>query len=316
MYKLLSEPLWQEVFQKTYGLKGVTVPVEQEKEMLFSVLRYPLTGFKKMISLPYISYYDTENISNNDHLERKILKSANSEGIRKIEIRFSRDLSLNWQTNLQYVTFIIDLQDGADSVFSKCRNSVRTSVRKGEKSGLKAFISKDLLDSFFDIYSISVKRLGTPVHSYRFFKELISHEAFNILTVLTEEGVPVSSVLFGYDADTIYPLWGGGLSEYAHLSHDSFKYWELIKYAIAHNLKYFNFGRSMKNTGTYDFKKRWAAEERQLYYYYYDMKKPGDISVASDIQKSKAGRKFANFWSKLPLSVTRKIGPCLRKYFP
>jgi len=73
----------------------------------------------------------------------------------------------------------------------------------------------------------------------------------------------------------------------------------------------FDFGRSTRQSGTYRFKRQWGAEEEPLYWY----------RIAIDAHQSRsetsmqAGPEWlARMWQQLPLSVTRQVGPQLRRY--
>ena len=61
------------------------------------------------------------------------------------------------------------------------------------------------------MYSESVRNLGTPVPSKRFFATLLSEfgDKADVLTVLLD-GRPVSSVMSFYFRDEVLPYYGGG----------------------------------------------------------------------------------------------------------
>ena len=50
---------------------------------------------------------------------------------------------------------------------------------------------------------------------------IILYVCFNIMIVYSKEGIPVSGVIFATDDEIIYPLVGGGLNRYNHLSHEN-----------------------------------------------------------------------------------------------
>jgi hypothetical protein len=90
-------------------------------------------------------------------------------------------------------------------------------------------------------------------------------------------------------------------------------YWELIKYGCLKGFKVFDFGRSKRGTGPYDFKRHWGFEPEPLSYQYYLLRKSGMPNYSPANPKF---QHFINVWKMLPLSTTKVLGPRLVKYFP
>ena len=65
---------------------------------------------------------------------------------------------------------MIDLEDEA-AAWSRIRKENRRRVRRAEDAGLEAAIGDDI-DAFYPVYAASVKRLGSPPFSRRFFEAL------------------------------------------------------------------------------------------------------------------------------------------------
>jgi hypothetical protein len=76
----------------------------------------------------------------------------------------------------------------------------------------------------------------------------------------------------------------------------------------------FDFGRSSEGTGTYQFKKQWGALAEPLHWTSYDRER----RPRSEGAYLSAGRneRLARAWSRLPLVVSRRLGPVLRKRLP
>jgi len=308
---LLNSDMWYNTIQNVYGFIPYYFKANDGSVLKMSHIKFPF--FKNdLVSGPYISNSDPIINSSQgfNDIIRKVEYFAKKNRIDVVEIKSSIPLKLNWKLVLDYVTFRIPIYKGADHVFENIHRKVRTAIRKGIKNELYYKIGHKYIKIFYNIYSKSVKRLGTPVHRIKFYQELINNnDNLNFMIIFNREDIPISTVMFGIDEDAIYPLVGGGLQEYNGLSHNNFKYWKLIEYACNKGCKLFDFGRSTKNTGTYFFKKRWYAEEVQLYYYYLLKKEKKILNVSSSEYKF-----FSKYWSKLPLKFTQVAGPTIRKY--
>jgi lipid II:glycine glycyltransferase (peptidoglycan interpeptide bridge formation enzyme) len=86
-------------------------------------------------------------------------------------------------------------------------------------------------------------------------------------------------------------------------------YWSMLEYAVQNGYTSFDFGRSTKDEGTYRFKEQWGAVPEPLTWYSYHLKERG-IAVTGNGNKRAL---FIKLWRRLPLPVTKMVGPVLRK---
>lgn len=310
---LYNLPVWPRAIEKVYGFKTYDLCALDNSGL--SLTHVKSRFFKNiLVNAPYRALSDPIINSGQGFHEtmEKAMALSEKTNANYIELRSSKPLDLDLPVITTDVIFTIDLSGGVDHVFRNIKRNVRNAIRKGQKNNLYYKIGPEYLPTFFDIYSKSVRRLGTPTHSLRFFRELLQfRNHFNIVIIFNKEHVPVSGGFIGEDEEAIYGLWEGGLIEYNHLSPGNFHCWSLIEYACQKGKKIFDFGRSSKNTGTYDFKKGWFSQEIQLYYYYYFRKKSRITQRESQEYKA-----FSSLWRRTPLFITRRAGPILRKYIP
>ena len=110
--------------------------------------------------------------------------------------------------------------------------------------------------------------------------------------------------------DTLENPWASSLREYSRLSPNMLLYWTMLEYACDNGYSYFDFGRSSPDEGTYKFKKQWGAEPIPLHWHYILLN--GQPIIEETSEKSKF-EKAIHFWKKLPVRVTKIIGPMIRK---
>ena len=107
------------------------------------------------------------------------------------------------------------------------------------------------------------------------------------------------------------PYYAGSLYEYRNLAPNDFMYWQLMKYGCENGYKVFDFGRSKVDTGSFNFKRHWGFEPKPLSYQYHLIK----INELPDLSPANPKyRKKIELWRKLPLAVTKIIGPPIAKY--
>jgi hypothetical protein len=89
-------------------------------------------------------------------------------------------------------------------------------------------------------------------------------------------------------------------------------YWELMRHARERGVGHFDFGRSKKGTGAYEFKCHWGFEPQPLRYRVYV---PGGGVVADRTASSSNIQLLRQVWRRLPLSVTKLLGPFFIRRF-
>jgi hypothetical protein len=89
-------------------------------------------------------------------------------------------------------------------------------------------------------------------------------------------------------------------------------YWEAMKRAILDNYRVFDFGRSSYESGQYNFKRQWGAEEVPLHWHYRVFR--GDVP---DINPNNP--RFAlmvRCWQRMPLLLSNRLGPWITRSLP
>jgi lipid II:glycine glycyltransferase (peptidoglycan interpeptide bridge formation enzyme) len=90
-------------------------------------------------------------------------------------------------------------------------------------------------------------------------------------------------------------------------------YWEAIRLAIENGFGKFDFGRSTPDEGTYRFKEQWGARPVQLHWHYLMR---DNASLPELNTKNPKYQLAIKVWQRLPVSVTKLIGPTIVKNIP
>ena len=171
-----------------------------------------------------------------------------------------------------------------------------------------------MLDTFYDIMCNSWRTLGTPIYRKQYFREIL--EAFSDNTrifVAYLDDIPVATAFNGYCGDTVEGMWAGVLPEHRRLQSNYVLYWEMIKNACEEGFHYFHLGRTSIESGGESFKRKWCADTKQLYWQYY--LPDGGAMPQLNVDNPKYALAIAA-WRKLPLWLTRTIGPILARSIP
>ena len=306
---------WKRVLERAFGhtghyllarvdgrIQGV-LPLVHMRSLLFG---------NALISTPFCVYGGpaANSMSARDALVEAACDLARELGVDYLELRNRQPVRRDWPGKDLYVTFRREIDPDPEVNLLAIPRRQRAMVRKGIKAGLVGEIDNDI-ERLFMVYSESVRNLGTPVFPRRYFR--ILREEFgqdcDVLTV-THSGRAIASVMSFYFRDEVLPYYGGGTLEARNLKGNDFMYWELMRRSCERGIRVFDYGRSKKGTGSYSFKKNWGFEPVPLYYEYYLVKarQVPDISP-----KNPKYRLFIKLWSRLPLPVSRVLGPLIAR---
>ena len=188
----------------------------------------------------------------------------------------------------------------------------RAMVRKGIKNGLRSEIDTGV-DRFFPLYADNMHRHGTPALARRYFETLLQvfGKDADVMTITASDGRPLSSVLTFYFQDEVLPYYAGDDTSARELAANDFKYWELMRRACERKLRVFDYGRSKRGTGSFDFKKNWGFEPAPLNYEYQLFKCD---SVPQNNPSNPKYQKAIETWRRLPRGLVNAVGPMLARH--
>jgi hypothetical protein len=156
--------------------------------------------------------------------------------------------------------------------------------------------------------------LGTPCFPRRHFWTLL--EKFRGMVDIREissGSKVVAAVMSFYFRDQVLPYYGASDPAYNALAPNNFMYYDLMRWGGQNGYRVFDFGRSKRVPGSYDFKSHWGMVERELPYETHLVKatKLPDYSPANAVF-----RLPMECWRRLPLGIARSVGPHLIRYVP
>jgi FemAB-related protein (PEP-CTERM system-associated) len=307
---------WKTVIERSFGHRTKFLYAEAAGGRIEGVL--PLAEMKSvlfghaLVSLPFCVY---GGIAAASERARRLLDEAAGAlaeewRVDHLEYRSLTPHHPEWAHTDLYVTFRKAIDPDVERNLNEIPRKQRAMVRKGIKAGLKSEIDEGV-ERFFAAYAHSVHRLGTPVLSKRYFRTV--REVFGpdcqVMTV-TRDGGLVAGVMSFYFRDEVLPYYGGGTDQAREVAGNDFMYWELMRRACERGLRVFDYGRSKRGTGSFDFKKNWGFEPQALHYEYKLVR--GKRVPELNPLNPKYGL-LIRLWQRLPLALANRIGPHIAK---
>ncbi len=313
---------WKKVIEKSFSEKAYYLLSENKEKKIDGIL--PMVHLKSaifgnfMISLPYFNYGGI--CADNEEVQRQLLekgisiaKKGKAEHIELRDIGENRN-SLPAKTNK--VSMQLALPDSSEKLFDSFPSKLRSQIRKPEKEGMYARIGKgEELESFYAVFSTNMRDLGTPVYSKKFFRNILEEfsQSAWICSVYSRNGEPAASGFLVGFRETMEIPWASSLRVFNRLSPNMLLYWNVLKFSCDGSYKTFDFGRSTREEGTYKFKAQWGAKPVQLYWHYW-LRNGNQLPEINP--KNPKYQLAIKMWQRLPVSLTRLIGPRIVKNLP
>lgn len=315
---------WRNVIEETFGHRTDYLSVVNGSSTVVGIL--PLAQLESrlfgnmLVSLPFFNYGGI--CADNEAIRQDLLAAAvaiaTERNVDFLEIRHEDD-SHPWQQGLprktSKVSMRLELPATSEQLWELLGSKLRNQVRRPSKEGMTAVVGgEELLDGFYEVFSSNMRDLGTPVYPKRFFRNILRHlQGRTWIASVFSGGTVVASALLGGFKERMEIPWASSLREFNRYSPNMLLYWTSLELACKQGYRQFDFGRSTPLEGTYRFKEQWGAKPHALYWYYW---LPEGREMPQVNVKNPKYRTAIALWQRLPLRMTRLIGPGIVKYIP
>jgi serine/alanine adding enzyme len=314
---LAHAPEWYAVIRRAYGHDPLYYAAEDEmgrRGMLPAfIVRRPLFG-TVVTSMPFLDGGGpcTSSPVLAGRLIRRLIVDAERLGARAVEVRCTSRLPVAVQPEQHKVILTLDLFRDADRLWRHFDGDVRNKVRRAGRCGLSVDVGGvENLIEFYDVLVARMHDLGSPVHAIEFLRAAVEEFGDRARIVLVRRGrMAIGGLVALASKDTLVVPWSACLKEYFRLHPNMLLYWETIRFACAEGFGRFDFGRSTVQSGTYHFKRQWGALDSPLFWYTIPVRgRAGRPLIAPG-----AADTVTKVWQRLPIPLTRRLGPPIRKY--
>jgi FemAB-related protein (PEP-CTERM system-associated) len=235
-------------------------------------------------------------------------------GAQYVELRHERAVA-SLPTKDLYFTFRREIHQDHEVDLKALPAEKRRAIRVAEGRGLTCRIGGiELLDAFYDVYTRNMRTLGSPAFPHRLFVTLLEEYGTHARIFGVFQGDTLTSASFNFFyRDVVMPYYAASTPAGMAVHTNVYMYWCIMCHAAEHGFKVIDFGRSKKDSGPYHFKRRWGITPTHVPYQY-------QLLALREIPNlSPTNPKFAlpiRIWQRMPLPITRWLGPKLSRYFP
>lgn len=311
---------WKRVIEETFGHPTYYLYALQDGRIVgllpLAFLKSRLFG-KFLVSLPFFNYAGVvaEHAAVRKALIGEAIRIAQQCGAEHLELRHLEQYDVGLATKTSKVLMVLDLPATSEELWNSFKSKLRSQIRRPEKEGLRAKVGQlDEVNSFYDVFAQNMRDLGTPVYTKRLFENILREfpDSARICTVYQGNTPVASGFIMGFK-DLLQIPWASSLKAYNRLSPNMLLYSEILKFACDQGYARFDFGRSTPDEGTYKFKQQWGAVPRPCYWQYWLAS--GDTLPEINPHNPKYAL-MIQVWQRLPLPLTKWLGPHIVKYIP
>jgi FemAB-related protein (PEP-CTERM system-associated) len=311
---------WKRVMERTYGFEPCYFYARRDNRITGIAPAFLISNWiagRCLISLPFAVYGGVcaSDAESERALVGQLEQLATERRVEHLELRSrSGDILPGYHEISRYSTFTIPLIRDAEALYKGFPKDIRYMIRKGEKAGLRTERGFGQLDTFYQLMVVNLRRLGTPAFPRALFENLIREYPDQVdLTVVYANEKAVAGGMSFFFRDWMQPYYIGSLEEAKTMAANNFLWWELIKLGAEKGLATFDFGRSRNGSGNFDFKKKWNPLIEPLKY---QIRLVREAAMPNYSPTNSKFEKVMNLWKKMPLGLTRIIGPRVVRWFP
>ncbi|MCL4843731.1 MAG: FemAB family PEP-CTERM system-associated protein [Bryobacteraceae bacterium] len=312
---------WQRCLQETFGYRPNYLIAERAGAWGAVLPLFECQGWfsgKAWISTPFAVYGGALSINPDATatLAADLRHRAEAAEVQFVDLRNGwEDQRLGFTPVDRYVTFIQTLQSpDQEQLLSELPKKTRNMVRKALKTPFRAKRSGRDWARFARFHGRTLHRLGTPSFPEDHFRRIVEYfgDEAELFELWLEDQLAAASLNFVY-AGSAHIYYAGADPRFNALAANYAMYNDHLLNAAARGLAEFDFGRCKLGAGTFEFKKHWATQMRALPYEMLLVKR----TALPDLTPKNPKFSLAiEIWRRLPLWLTRRLGPVLVKQFP
>ncbi len=317
---------WREVIAGTYGhapyyllaqgpsgIEGV-LPLFHMRSMFFG---------NTLVSMPFLDgggpLAETEEAEAG--LLREAVAIAGRAGASAVELRrleptserHAPDANSSASARPGKVRMLLALPGSSDALAASFKAKLRSQIKRPTKEGCRSRMGgAEFLDDFYRVFLVNMRDLGSPVHSKKLFASVLREFRDNArIFLVTKDERPIAGSITISMGDTVANPWASSLRAFAAVSPNMLLYWSMLAFACDNGFRFFDFGRSSSDGGTYHFKEQWGAQPVPVYWNAIRLNPRKTESAPGSVKERFDA--FTGYWKRMPVWLTSFVGPVIRR---
>jgi FemAB-related protein (PEP-CTERM system-associated) len=311
---------WKKTIEETFGYRAFYLAAIGDYGIegilpLFYV-RNPIIG-RALISSPFAVYGGI--LADSPDAARRLYERAQRLGrklaVDYLELRHGYPEQCVGTPNVsRYVTFVAEIPADEESLLAGLPKKTRNTVRKALKQPFAIVRGVTDVTALDRVHARNMRRLGTPAFPREYFERLLTNfgKMVDIREVRLGPKVVAVSLSFLFRGQ-MHTYHAAADARYNALAPNTFLYYEQLRWAAQNGYGLFDFGRSKRDTGAFEFKKHWNTTMRELPYEIVLIRRQ---ELPNFSPANPHFRLAIRMWKALPLPVARWLSRFVLRLFP
>lgn len=306
---------WRLVVREAYGLRSHLLLAVDDQDRARGALalyevRHPLFGHY-LTTAPFAN--DGGLHHDDAHARDLLLAEANrlceERRASYLVIRTRGEDLPGFTPDHRYHTAVVDLRGGPDAVWKRLPATTRNQVRRGRKEGFEVHAGPAEVEPFHRVFHARMRELGSPAHALRYYGLIARHLGDRARFIVVRDGATVvGGALLTIINDIAANLHTVTLREYNRRCPGYLLHWDMLEMSCKAGCSRFDMGRSVRGGTNLRFKENWNPEISPLSYNY-QLRTLTEVPFADP--RNPRYRLAIEVWRRLPLALTRALGPRL-----
>jgi serine/alanine adding enzyme len=308
---------WKAVFEDVFGWPGIYLIAEQQGTVrgILPLIQQRCLMRSYLSSMPHLKGGGivAESAEAENLLFQSAVSIAQKSDATYLELRHLIEHDLPLIARKDKVGAVLAIEPEESKRLQGLDKKARNLVRKSLTNGMTAeFGGLEMLPEFYSVYRHNMRDLGSPSYSRRFFSEILRRFPNDSYICVTRLGSKVVAGAFMICfRETMEVAWASSYRNFLKLKPNMFLYWNILGFAAEQGYRFLDFGRSSRDSGTYEFKMQWGAVPSELHWCYWLNREAALPQTRAD------GMQVARrIWRHLPASFTNVLGPTLIRHIP
>ena len=153
--------------------------------------------------------------------------------VQHLEVRTETPTDYGLQVRSSKVSMRLDLSETPDLLWKRFPAKLRSQIKRAQQEAMTVRIGRaDELDAFYEVFSVNMRDLGTPVYGKSFFASILRElpDSTWICAVYLGDQPVAAGFLMAFRGMLEIP-WASSLRRYNRLSPNMLLYWSVLEFA-------------------------------------------------------------------------------------
>src|SRR2546423_10857071 len=267
-----------------------------------------------LVSLPFLNYGGP--LGSPEARRRLVVDAvtgASRSRVDLLELRTRECTDVDLPVSSRKITVLRLLPPSAEELFQSFPSKLRSQIRRPMKEGLAVRFGLDQREPFYEVFAQTMRDLGTPVLGRAWFERVAATFPDLVVFGVVYRGEQPLAAGCGFIWRNEFEMtWAASVRESRSIAANMLLYWSFMEHMIGRGVRAFNFGRCTPGGGTHRFKTQWGGFDLPLPWLQWS----GREANAMPTPDRPVFRLAAGVWRRLPLALTKRIGPVIARQIP